>query len=44
MKKLNWTAILTYLLVMSVSTFVGWWLFKVLYFMYLLIKTYFTVC
>ena len=44
MRKLNWTALITYLIIGAISTLVGWWLVRVLYFMYLLIKTCFTIC
>lgn len=44
MKRLNWTAILTYISIMTVSIIAGWWLIRVLYFVYLVIKTYFSVC
>jgi len=38
MKKLNWTALITYLFVVGISTFVGWWLCRIIYFLYLVLK------
>lgn len=43
MKKINWLALITYLVIVGVSTFVGWWLIRVLYFFYLLIKAMLTI-
>lgn len=40
MRKINWTAVITYLIVVGISTIVGWWLIKVLYFMYLMLKVF----
>ena len=38
MKKLNWTAIATYVTIVSISSIFFYWSFRVLYFFYLLIK------
>ena len=40
MKKINWTALITYMFIAVISTAIGWWMINVIYFMYLLLKAW----